>query len=303
MTYKGENSDPILKIKDLHQAYGEKIVLNHVNLEIYPGEFVALVGPSGCGKSTLFRAILGTHLPTAGAVWTGSVWKKDFKRIDGPSRDIGIVYQHYALYDFLTAQENVAFGMLLDKTDLFQRLFYYFRYRRLYKKFLVRSQKMLDRVGLGKHANSYPRALSGGMRQRVAIAQAIIMRPRVLLLDEPFGALDEATREDLQKMLLQFYAENQSHKEHGDPPPHTIILVTHELNEAFYICDRVVGLSQYHNKGFPGATIVYDQPAPVFKPTDPKTFSVFLEQKEQLRKIVFDGILKANGDEYIKRRK
>ena len=107
----------------------------------------------------------------------------------------------------------------------------------------------------------------------MAIAQALIMKPKILLLDEPFGALDEATREELQLMLLNLYQENLAGQERkGEPPPHTILIVTHELNEALYVADRVVGLSQYHREGSQGATIVYDKAAPVFHPTDPKEY-------------------------------
>lgn len=125
------------------------------------------------------------------------------------------------------------------------------------------------------------------MCQRVAIAQALIMRPKLLLLDEPFGALDEATRESLQLMLLHLYQENLDARAKQQPEPHTILIVTHELNEALYVSDRVLGLSQYHHDGEEGATIVYDKPAPVFRPNEEKDIAAFNEQKEVLLKAVF----------------
>ncbi|CAN0373038.1 unnamed protein product, partial [Ectocarpus sp. 4 AP-2014] len=181
-----------LEIKHVHHAYGPKKVLNNVNLRVEAGQVIGLVGPSGCGKSTLLRAILGTHPPSSGEVLVGG------QTMTRPSRDVGIVYQHYSLYDFLTARENVAFGPKLDQTSTPFRLFNYFGWRKLRAQHLEQADAMLKKVGLYEARDQYPAQMSGGMRQRVAIAQALIMEPRVLLLDEPFGALDEATREELQ---------------------------------------------------------------------------------------------------------
>jgi NitT/TauT family transport system ATP-binding protein len=141
--------------------------------------------------------------------------------------------------------------------------------------------------------------MSGGMRQRVAIAQSLVLQPSILLLDEPFGALDEATREELQLMLLRLYEENLAARERGQPPPFTILLVTHELNEALYVSDRVLGLSQYHGDGAEGATIVYDQPAPIFGVTDPRDFARFNDQKDELRRAVFDPEVLQHHAEYV----
>ena len=157
----------------------------------------------------------------------------------------------------------------------------------------------MEKVGLAEAVKKYPSEMSGGMRQRVAIAQALIMEPRILLLDEPFGALDEATREELQLMLLHLYAENEEAVESGKEPPYTILIVTHELNEALYVSDRVIGLSQYHEDGENGATIVYDRPAPVFRPTDPRDFEVFVKQREELRSFVFDPAELQDHKEFV----
>lgn len=253
-----------------------KRVLYDVNLEINPTEFVAVVGPSGCGKSTLLKALVGTHPPCAGKV------SHNGTPITKPCRDIGIVYQNYSLYDFKTAEQNVAFGLTLDQTSLPYRLCGGYRWSGLRKRHLEQAKEMLVRVGLERAIGHYPTELSGGMRQRVAIAQALIMKPKVLLLDEPFGALDEATREDLQKLLLQLYQDNLTKSD-----PMAIMIVTHELNEAFYVASRVVGLSQYHTEGKKGATICWDKSVPIFLPDDPRDFSVFYDQKEELRKVVF----------------
>ncbi len=274
--------DVVLVCRTLCNWFGAKKVLYNINLRIQRGTVAALVGPSGCGKSTLLRAILGTHPPRAGEVlMNGSAYRH-------PSRQRGIVYQRYSLFPFLTAEGNVAFGPLLDKTTLMFRLFRPGRTRRFRRALERKSTRLLERVQLGTSAHHYPDQLSGGMQQRVALAQALIMRPEILLLDEPFGALDEATREEMQLMLLHLVQENVHAKAKNKPPPHTILIVTHELNEALYVSNRVLGLSQYHADGAHGATIVYDKPAPVFRPEDERDFSKFVAQKEELRKIVFD---------------
>ncbi len=282
-----------LEIVNLSHAYGPTRVLNNVNLTVGVGQVVALVGPSGCGKSTLLRAILGTHPPTSGTVSVGG------KPIERPTRDVGIVYQNYSLYDFLSARQNVAFGLKVDQTTMPFRVFNYFAWRKLRKQHLEQADAFLEKVGLRAARDQYPSQMSGGMRQRVAIAQALIMEPRVLLLDEPFGALDEATREELQLMLLKLYAENVQARSESRTPPYTVIIVTHELNEALYVSDRVVGLSQYHADGANGATIVYDKPAPIFRPDEPKDLDKFVAQREELISCVFSPSAQRDHREFI----
>lgn len=262
--------------------YPKKRVLYDINLEIPQGQFVSLVGPSGCGKSTLLKAILGTHPPKEGEIYAEGF------RILEPTRNVGIVYQDYTLYDFMTALENVAFGLEQDQTQMPYRFFCYPAWRQLRKQHLIQAHEMLEKVGLDSVADQYPGQLSGGQRQRVAIAQAIIMRPKVLLLDEPFGALDEATRESLQDLLVSLYHENDAAIKAGQSPLHTIMIVTHELNEAIYLSDRILGLSQYHSEGGKGATIVYDKKATAFDRNSERDFTLFKEQRDELRRIVFD---------------
>lgn len=276
----------VLNIDKLSHWFGNKRVLYDVNLNVEQGQFIALVGPSGCGKSTLFRSILGTHPPNSGSVNIGG------KKVVTPNRNVGIVYQHYSLYDFLTTEKNIAFGLMLDQTNLFHRFFMPWYWWPMRKNHLIESKDWLKRLDLEKAIGHYPSELSGGMRQRVAIAQALVMKPKVILLDEPFGALDESTREDLQRMLLCLYQENAIAKSKGEQPPYTVIMVTHELNEAFYIADRIIGLSQYwedeNSNGLTlGSTICYDKSCPVFAPDDPRDFTRFADQKEELREVVF----------------
>lgn len=280
--------DVVLETRGLGHGFGDFPVLTGIDLRLARGQIVALVGPSGCGKSTLLRAILGTHPAREGRVLM------DGREVRGPGRDRGIVYQRYSLYPFLTARQNVAFGPLLDESSLPMRWLRPWRWWPMRRRHLAEADAWLARVGLAGAGDRYPAELSGGMRQRVAFAAAKIMKPRVLLLDEPFGALDEATREDLQDMLLLRYRENLAAASAGEPPPHTILIVTHELNEALIVADRVLGLSQYwdwQSAGYsacPGATIVYDRPAPIFSPGQRVDHGSLAEQREAIRRIVFD---------------
>ncbi len=286
-------SEFALEIKALNHVFGSYRVLDSINLQVLPGQIVAVVGPSGCGKSTLLKAILGTHPPSSGEILT------DGMPVRGPNRNVGIVYQNYALYDFLSAEKNVSFGLKMDETSMWMRFFAtrkYFAKRRVH---LEKSLEFLRRVGLSNACGKYPSEMSGGMKQRVAVAQAFIMRPKIVLLDEPFGALDEAMREDLQVMLLKFYQENLIAKQEGRRPEYTILMVTHELNEAIYVADRVIGLSRFHTQGEKGAAIVYDRPCPVFRPDDPRDFSKFVEQREELRKAVFDEHYIKDRNKYV----
>jgi len=287
------SKDIILECRAVGHWFGKKRVLNNINLRIGRGQIVALVGPSGCGKSTLLRAILGTHPPRTGEIlMEGKPYRE-------PSRDCGIVYQRYSLFPFLTAEENVAFGLLLDQTGWPFRVFRCWDWWPMRREHVRQAGEVLERVGLAQAKAQYPDQLSGGMCQRVAIAQALIMRPKLLLLDEPFGALDEATREDLQGMLRQFFQQNVEARAEGKPPPYTILIVTHELNEALYVSDRVIGLSQYHQDGHQGATIVYDKASPEFRLDDVKDFERFRAQREELLKVVFDENNLQHHSEFI----
>jgi len=282
-----------LQIENLSHWFGDFRVLNEINLKITAGQIVALVGPSGCGKSTLLKAILGTHPTNEGRVVV------DGSEIRAPSRKVGIVYQHYSLYDFLTAEANVAFGLKLDQTSLPFRTFMLPQWRKLRAQHLIQSRAFLEKVSLGAACGKYPSELSGGMRQRVAIAQSLILKPKLVLLDEPFGALDEATRESLQMMLLGFYQENLRATAEGRAPEYTILIVTHELNEAIYVANRVIGLSRFHDNGDRGAMVVYDRPCPIFHPDEPKDLEAFVEQREELRKAVFDSAYIKHHSKYV----
>ncbi|MBN2135836.1 MAG: ATP-binding cassette domain-containing protein [Acidobacteria bacterium] len=297
---KTEQNKTIFELQNLCHHFGEgkkrNNVLYKLNLKIQEGQFVSLVGPSGSGKSVLLRALVGTHPPRSGNVIVYSGKNNEIAVIKKkPDRDIGIVYQAYSLFPFLTAIENVAFGLKLDQTKMLGRLLLPIGWRRLRKQHMELAEEMLNKVGLSEAKDRYPSELSGGMRQRVAIAQALIMKPRIILLDEPFGALDEATRNDLQDLLLTLYQENLAEMKKGNRPAYTVLLVTHELYEALRVGDRVLGLSPHwdwkkEHERFPGAKIVYDEPAPIYSPDKPADFAAMQRQKNKIRKAVFDPI-------------
>jgi len=258
---------------------GEKVVLNKVDLHIREGELVTLVGPSGCGKSTLLRLILGCDRPTSGSV------RIDGDPVVGLSRDRGIVFQQYSLFPHLRVYENISIGPTLEDTSLPERYLLlpsFFRKRRLHRQ---RAREYVERIGFDpSDADKFPYELSGGMRQRVAIAQALIMRPRVLLMDEPFGALDHNTRTEMQLFLLEQW------KAHGM----TVIFVTHDLDEACYLGTRVIGLSQYWSDGGGqpglGATIVTDvcTPGGHPKPSTIRSSPEFVQLLERVGHEVLD---------------
>jgi NitT/TauT family transport system ATP-binding protein len=293
------NQPPALDVRGVSHAFGENRVLHDVCFSLPAGQICGFVGPSGSGKSTLLRAILSTHPPDAGTVHV------DGHLADRPSRDRGMVYQRYTLFPFKTALGNVTLGPLLDQTSLTRRLLAFWTVLDLKRRHRAEAAALLERVGLGDALHRYPSELSGGMQQRVAVAQALILKPSILLLDEPFGALDEATREDLQDMLLGFAQENRLARQENRRPPYTMLIVTHELNEALLVSERVIGLSQYwrwedegHQRN-PGATIVYDRPAPVLELGTPRDPEQFRAQRQEIRDAVFEPDVRPGRWDYV----
>ena len=223
--------DLSLVCRGISQRFGAKSVLHEVNLEVWRGQFVSLVGPSGCGKSTLFRAIVGTHPPQRGEVLVHTAASGgQLAPVIGPGRERGIVYQHYSLFPFLTAQENAALGLMLGQTSIPFRALRFFKWRQLRKQHLEQAAEFLKKVKLGDAIHLYPHEMSGGMKQRVAIARALAVQPEMLLMDEPFGALDAYTREIMQEELLRIWQQERK----------TVLFVTHSVEEAVILSDRVV---------------------------------------------------------------
>lgn len=187
----------------------EFVAVENVSLDIKQGEFVSIVGPSGCGKSTLLDLIAGLTKPSAGQILLSG------KQITQPGLDRGIVFQQYALYPWLTALENIEFGLAAKGVDKKTRR--------------TKAQYYLQLVGLSGFEKHYPNELSGGMKQRVAIARSLAYEPEILLMDEPFAALDAQTRETLQEELLKIWQASQK----------TIVFITHSIDEAIYLSQRV----------------------------------------------------------------
>jgi NitT/TauT family transport system ATP-binding protein len=265
------SSDAALHVEDVYKSYGPKLVLENVDLSASPGTFCSVVGPSGCGKSTLFRLVLGEEMPTRGLIHI------EGETVTGPGTDRGIVYQRYSLYPHLTVLDNVALGRNL-RTGLRER----WRDRKA-----IRDEAMtyLERVKLGAHASKYPHELSGGMQQRVAIAQALITQPRLLMMDEPFGALDPETRESMQLFILELWEEHRM----------TIFFVTHDMEEAVYLGNRVLVLSQHYtdDRGSGpgvqrGSRIVADYELPsAVNSTKVKRSEEFQELVQEIRRVGF----------------
>lgn len=184
--------------------------LRDLDLDIAPGEFVVLLGPSGCGKSTLLYLLAGLELPTSGAIWA------EGDRIDAPSPERALIFQETSLFPWLTVGQNVAFGLSLRGDGKADQL-------RI-------AHEALQRVGLAEAVTKRPAELSGGMRQRVAVARALAMRPKVLLMDEPFAALDVQTRAKMQDFLLDVWRDSHA----------SVLFVTHHIDEAIALADRVV---------------------------------------------------------------
>lgn len=282
--------DIAMDCQEVGKAFGATEVLTGINVKIARGELVSLVGSSGCGKSTLLNMIVGTHAPTSGRILL--LQGNTAQEVRGHGPDRGMVYQEYSLFPHLTALANVALGPMLSGFDIPSRTFKRLTgsWRVLRREQIERSEAMLVRLGLSGHTHKYPHQLSGGQRQRVAIARALIMKPEMLLLDEPFGALDEETRHDARRVLLGLYDENLAAIRENRAPPYTIVMVTHQLEEAVHVGDRVIGLSK-HWKGRDGrgARVVYDKVSPVFHASDAIRNDRILSQAEELYEIVFNG--------------
>ncbi|MDP8963885.1 MAG: nitrate ABC transporter ATP-binding protein [Cyanobacteriota bacterium] len=213
-----------LEVENLVKSYptpegGELVVLDKINLTIHEDEYISVIGHSGCGKSTLLKMVAGLEKPTSGSI------QLDGKEIRKPGAERMMVFQHYSLLPWLTVQENVRLAVdeVLKKASPIE------------KKQIV--SEHLAMVNLTAAANKYPDEISGGMKQRVGIARALAIRPKMLLMDEPFGALDALTRGKLQRQVLDIWENN----------PQAVMMVTHDVDEALYMSDRIVMMTNGPN--------------------------------------------------------
>ena len=213
------SSDTILTVENVGKIFptrsGQVEALRDVSFSVERNELCVLLGPSGCGKSTLLNIVAGLETPTTGQM------SLEGSPITGPARERGMVFQSYTSFPWLTVQQNVEYGMKLNGVPAAERR--------------ERAQHYIDLVHLTKFRDTYPKTLSGGMKQRVAIARTLANKPEILLMDEPFGALDAETRWHMQEMLLEIVENTHT----------TILLVTHDIQEAIFLADRIVFLSAH----------------------------------------------------------
>jgi NitT/TauT family transport system ATP-binding protein len=256
----------ILKVKDLSKVFntpkGSTLALNRINFETHRREFLTVVGPSGCGKSTLVRILAGLEQHSSGEVLL------DGKPVSEPGSDRGMVFQGYTLFPWLTVRKNVMFGLEINGKDRYEAE--------------QQAMQWLQLIGLEKFAESYPHQLSGGMKQRVAIVRALANQPRILLMDEPFGALDAQTRARMQAHLLEIWRKIDI----------TIVFITHDLDEAIFLSDRILVLSAH-----PGEVQELIE-VPVPHPRSPAQFITpeFLATKARLEELIHKGAA-PDGDE------
>ncbi|OKH33220.1 sulfate ABC transporter ATP-binding protein [[Phormidium ambiguum] IAM M-71] len=226
-----------IKVENVSKQFGSFSAVDQVNLEIKTGSLVALLGPSGSGKSTLLRMIAGLELPDTGKIW---LIGEDATYQSVQERHIGFVFQHYALFKHLTIRQNIAFALEIRKVAK--------------NRIQQRVEELLQLIQLGGLGDRYPSQLSGGQRQRVALARALAVQPRVLLLDEPFGALDAKVRKELRNWLRHLHEEVQV----------TTVFVTHDQEEAMEVADEIVVMNQGRVEQVGKPSEIYDNPATPF---------------------------------------
>ncbi len=238
---------------------GPVVALDQTSFTVAEGEFVTILGPSGCGKSTILRVVAGLEEPSSGHVFL------DGKEIKGPGPDRGMVFQSYTLYPWLTVEENIAFGLQLKGTSK--------------KEQKEVAQHYLELIGLAGFEKHYPIQLSGGMKQRVAIARALANNPEILLMDEPFGALDAQTRAIMQEILLKVWEESKK----------TILFITHDVEESIFLGDSI-----YVMTARPGR-LKKNIKVPLPRPRDyhNKSSSEFIALKQELLELIREESLKA----------
>ncbi|WP_035129259.1 sulfate/molybdate ABC transporter ATP-binding protein [Conexibacter woesei] len=227
----------MIAVSDVNKHYGDFHALHDVSIDIAPGKLTALLGPSGSGKSTLLRVIAGLEVPDSGRV---IIEDQDVTNVPPQRRDIGFVFQHYAAFKHMTVRDNVAFGLKVRK--------------RPKNEITAKVDELLGIVGLAGYQERYPSQLSGGQRQRMALARALAIEPKVLLLDEPFGALDAKVRAELRAWLRRLHEEVDV----------TTVLVTHDQEEAMELADRIVVLNDGRIQQVGAPREVYDNPANEF---------------------------------------
>lgn len=254
-----------ITVKNIHKSFEQFEALKNIDFTINNGELTALLGPSGCGKTTLLRIIAGLETATNGQIFFDET---DVTKLSAKARDIGFVFQHYALFRHMTIADNIAFGLRMKPKS--ERL--------SEAEIQAKVKNLLELIQLERIGNRYPDQLSGGQRQRVALARAIATEPRVLLLDEPFGALDAKVRKDLRRWLRDFHHEINV----------TSIFVTHDQDEALEVADKIILMNKGQIEQIGTPEQVYKQPSTAF-------VANFLGDVNLLQGYIHSGVLHIDG--------
>jgi len=248
-------------LRNVRKSYGTLEVIHGIDIQVADGEFIVIVGPSGCGKSSLLRLVAGLNQPSSGTI------RLDGRAVTRPGRDRGMVFQSYTLFPWLTVRENVEFGLRVAGVAAAERA-------RIARRYIAE-------VGLEGFETSYPKQLSGGMRQRVALARALANDPEILLMDEPFGALDSQTRSLMQELLLKVW--EHAHK--------TVLFITHDIDEAILLGDRVHVMTARPGRIKEMIEIEIPRPRSVELLTTPE----FIAVKRRIMALIHDEAVRAMG--------
>ena len=267
---------PKIEVKHLTVNYAEKnrefTALRDVNFTVEEGEFVSVIGASGCGKSTLLSVLEGLYKQADGTISISG------KPVEGTGKERGVVFQHYSLFPWMTTRKNIAFGIAQVRKDLTK------------KQRLEIADTFLEKVGLGEFGGKYPSQLSGGMQQRAAIARALAMDTEILLMDEPFSAIDAKNRIVLQELLLKLWEGD------GTEPRKSVVFVTHDIDEAILLSDKIVVLTAH-----PG-TVAEIIPVPFERPRDRKTLvqtPEYAQFRSRLLRLFYNDIAERIGGEEV----
>ena len=266
-----------IEIQNLTVEYMDKnrrfTALKDVSFSVESGEFVSVIGSSGCGKSTLLSILEGINSPAEGTILI------DGKPISGTGTDRGVVFQHYSLFPWMTARKNIAFGIKQVKKEISKA------HR------LKLADEYLEKVGLGEFKNQYPSQLSGGMQQRVAIARALAMDTDILLMDEPFGAIDAKNRTILQELLLKLWEGD------GVQEKKTVVFVTHDIDEAILLSDRIIMMSASPGRVYKEISVPFERPRNRSDLVQTRDYSKF---RNELLSLFYGDIMdKIGGSEVV----
>ena len=252
-----------LEVRDVEKRFAVKggpeiTAITDVGFDVHANEFCILLGPSGCGKSTILRLIAGLETPSGGRLTL------DGREITGPDRDRGMVFQNYTSFEWLTVRQNVEYGMKINGVPARERE--------------ERARDYIDLVKLTKFRDAYPRQLSGGMKQRVAIARTLANRPSLLLMDEPFGALDAETRWAMQELMISIMRSTET----------TVVMVTHDIEEALFLGDRIVFISRHPGTVLKDMTTEFKRGERIGRKEDALALDGYVDMERHIMKLMRD---------------